>query len=88
MPYIPEPNRDGIYACLKEASRDIKTTGELNYAITILCHLYLKNHAPVNYERLNEVDGALGCARSEYQRSVVGPYEEKKKTENGDIDIL
>jgi hypothetical protein len=38
-----------------------------------------------NYSNLNEMIGALECCKQEYYRTVVGPYEDMKIDENGDV---
>lgn len=79
VPYIPEEQRvhgkRGYFA---------RTPGKLNYAITRLCDFYLQDFG-VSYQRLNEIIGALECAKLEFARRVVGPYEDSKITENGDV---
>lgn len=57
--------------------------GELNYLITELCLDYLNGHK--SYVGYNEVVGVLECAKLEFYRRVVSPYEDLKKNENGDI---
>ena len=38
-----------------------------------------------NYSNLNEMIGALECCKQEYYRAIVGPYEDMKIDENGDV---
>lgn len=40
---------------------------------------------PAGYVELNEVVGALESAKLELYRRIVGPYEDKKSAENGDV---
>lgn len=79
MPYVAERLRD----LLKEG-RMPSTPGELNYLITLLCIEYVDEHDR-KYEICNAVVGALECAKLEFYRRVVAPYEQKKITENGDV---
>jgi len=58
--------------------------GELNYCITMLCLDYLADKK-LSYALLNEVMGVLSCARAEFYRRVVVPYEQAKCDENGDV---
>ena len=85
MPYIKQEKReeilDSIYANLPF---EIKCAGDLNYIISYLCNEYLKINE-VSYKNLNELIGALECAKLELYRRVAVPYEDVKIKENGDV---
>lgn len=81
MPYITD-----------ERKREVKlkgplTPGELNYAITMLAlnYYYLASPQQGGYALINEIMGAMECAKLEFYRRVAVPYEEQKKEENGDV---
>jgi hypothetical protein len=76
MPYILASDRE--YAKLRPA-----IAGELNYAITMLCLDYWKTAE--SYQSINDIIGALECAKQEFYRRVAVPYEEGKKAANGDV---
>ncbi len=80
MPYIKQERREAILA--GAAPQD---AGELNFAITVLVDDYLKNKGGIKYSYLNEVVGALDCAKLELYRRLAAPYEDKKIEENGDV---
>lgn len=80
MPYIEPERREAI---LKGAKP--RDAGELNFAITILVDNYLKDKGEIRYAHLNEVIGAMDCAKLELYRRVAAPYEDKKIEENGDV---
>jgi len=80
MPYIKQERRDAILGGAKP-----QDAGELNFAITVLVDNYLKDKGGVRYAHLNEVVGALDCAKLELYRRVAGPYEDKKMAEAGDV---
>lgn len=61
------------------------TAGELAYKISELIADYSRS-SPRNYDLYAEVVGVLETVKLEYYRSRVGPYEEKKKVENGDVE--
>ncbi len=82
MPYIPEEDRGGFRLVLRRVKPD--HAGDLNFCISFLLHLYLEDRN-VCYQTLNEIVGVLECAKQEFLRTVVGPFEEKKRKENGDI---
>ncbi len=61
-----------------------ETAGHLNYLITNLCQNYLHIKG-LSYTTINEIVGALTCAKDEFYRRVAVPYEDKKIKENGDV---
>lgn len=73
MPYINADDR----ARLDKGGKP-ETAGELNYAITRLVDDYLIRKGGIRYAHLNEVIGALECAKLELYRRVAAPYEDKK----------
>lgn len=80
MPYIDAEAR----ARLGEGGRP-ESPGELNYAISRLVDQYLVDAGELRYARLNEVVGALECAKLEVYRRLAVPYEEMKIREAGDV---
>ncbi|HKP04891.1 MAG TPA: hypothetical protein VJU77_16175 [Chthoniobacterales bacterium] len=80
MPYIKQERREAIRAGAKPCD-----AGELNFAISILVDEYLAAKGPIRYAHLNEVVGAIDCAKLELYRRVAGPYEDEKIVENGDV---
>jgi len=77
MPYIKEESR--VIARVLP-----NTAGELNYAITMLCLEYISRKGEC-YQSYNDVIGVLECSKAEQQRRWVGPYEDIKIKQNGDI---
>ena len=78
MPYIKSTQR----AALNNGAQPT-TAGALNYAITNLCKGYLGTG--FNYQRLNDIIGALEGTKLEFYRRIVVPYQASKITENGDV---
>lgn len=58
--------------------------GELNYCITRLLVMYMKNNGE-SYKTINDCVGALECAKLELYRRVAAPYEDLKIQDNGDV---
>jgi hypothetical protein len=91
MPYIKRQDRIKIEYCCGKLNpitaliNSINTEGELNYVITKLCLEFL-NKKKKNYAVLNSIIGVLECAKQEFYRRIVSPYEDKKIQENGDIE--
>ncbi|MEE9312413.1 MAG: hypothetical protein V3V10_08385 [Planctomycetota bacterium] len=85
MPYIKQEQReqlDTYIDSLLDALPDEQFAGNFNYIITRLADGLLQRQK--NYARINEIIGALECAKLELYRRVAGPYEDTKITENGD----
>jgi len=80
MPYITKEARTRL-----DQGGKPKTTGELNYTISRVVDDYLLQKGELRYEYLNEVMGALECAKLELYRRVIVPYEDTKLAESGDI---
>ena len=80
MPYIEVKARERI-----DRGGAPETAGELNYAITRLVDAYLARLGGVRYAHLNEVVGALECAKLELYRRLAAPYEDGKMRETGDV---
>ena len=82
MPYIKLEDREKF----KEIEKIIPTTsGELNYCVSKLCLNYLKRFGLIKYQFLNDIIGALDCAKEEFRRRVVNPFEDNKIRDNSDI---
>jgi hypothetical protein len=80
MPYIKQERRDAILAGAKP-----QDAGELNFAITVVVDNYLQAKGGIRYAHLNEVVGAMECAKLELYRRLAAPYEDKKIKEAGDV---
>ena len=85
MPYIKSAaaRRAFDHALIDLNYESIDGVGELNYIITRLISNYLGPQ--MDYERLNSIIGVLECAKQEFYRRVVAPYEDKKIEDNGDV---
>jgi ABC-type lipopolysaccharide export system ATPase subunit len=81
MPYIKQPNRITFDEPIRQLNP--KNAGELNYIISKLMLKYIGKD--INYQKCNDVTGALECSKMEIYRRFVAPYEEIKIKENGDI---
>lgn len=87
MPYIKMENRGKYDEVLQELIDILKglpidrIDGELNYVITRI----LKESYPLRYFNLNRAVGVLECAKLEFYRRVVAPYEDVKIKESGDV---
>ena len=80
MPYITQERRDAL-----AADERPQNAGELNYAITMIVDQYLQDQGGIRYAHLNEVVGAMECAKLELYRRLAVPYEDQKIAEAGDV---
>lgn len=80
-PYIEQSQRPQVQP---SAPRQAQTVGELNYQITELCKQYLSLFGE-KYQTVNDIVGALECAKAEFYRRVAAPYEDTKIAANGDV---
>lgn len=85
MPYLLPTDRARLDAAI-DALANLMTpeqrAGELNYIIN---RLMLKMTGQGKYRDINELIGALECAKLEFYRRKAAPYEDKKAAENGDL---
>jgi hypothetical protein len=86
MPYIPQTQRHDIHCDLLIDGADFvpENAGELNFLISTFIENYIARNG-ISYAVLNEMVGALECAKMELNRVVIGPYEDKKILENGRV---
>lgn len=82
MPYIKQEQRPLIDKALDDVK--IHDAGELNYAMTRLCHKFIEMRG-LKYETLALVTGVVQNVNQELYRRVASPYEDVKSSENGDI---
>lgn len=78
MPYITQQAKDEL-----KAGRRPRSVGELNYCLTRLMTEYC--HSVLGYGDINDVIGAIECAKLEFYRRMAVPYEDQKIIENGDV---
>lgn len=88
MPYIKRELRpyvdreiDSLIENIQKFFDYKQVDGVLNYAITRL----IKGLYPPKYFNYNRAVGVLECCKLELYRAVIGPYEETKRKQNGDV---
>ncbi len=87
MPYIKQENRPQFDAAAQDIAAKADCAGDLNYAITVILHNYIKKKG-LKYDTLNSVHGMLDACSKELYRRITGPYEDSCSTRNGDVDII
>jgi len=79
MPYIKQWRREQL-----DVGADPINAGELNYLYTKIDEKYTQKMG-LKYQVQNDIAGAhLNCYMERYRR-VIGPYEDIKIEENGDV---
>lgn len=86
MPYIPQQQRNDIHENLMVEGIDWipENAGELNFLVSTFVANYIRK-CGLKYAVVNEMIGALECAKMELNRVVIGPYEDLKIQENGPV---
>lgn len=88
MPYISSDRRDELDEERAGGSEPVpESPGELNYEICRLIDAYISEHG-LRYRTLNDVMGVLESVKQELYRRIVGPYEDGKIEENGDVPLF
>jgi hypothetical protein len=82
MPYIKQDRR---YSCdrvvIEMDDIKVKADGDLNYIL----YKYCKYYVDPSYNNYKNFCGELRQCATEIERRMLGPYEDKKKEENGDV---
>ena len=82
MPYIKQEDRpvmDLVVRAMCDA--DIRANGDLNYILFKFCKKYITP----SYCNYKNFCAELRACATEIERVLLGPYEDQKKKENGDI---
>lgn len=88
MPYIKKEQRPDIDKIIDPLISHLKSLpleeqdGSLNYAVTKI----IKNVYPQKYFYYNRALGVLTAITHELYRKIIGPYEDIKIAENGDVE--
>ena len=88
MPYITDHEKASlvgdIEAQLSSAHFDLPATpGQLTWMLMTWVAAYFEQQG-VSYRTITEVKGALEGLRSDIDRRIAWPYEQKKQNENGE----
>ena len=88
MPYIKKEDRPELDNLIEPVITHLKNApveeqdGKINYIVTKL----LKGVYPAKYFHYNRAIGVLTAILQEFYRRVVGPYEDTKIKEHGDVE--
>lgn len=91
MPYIKQEDRDfhsfNLIGLMPTGSVyfENRNPGQLNYLLSSFVDLWITFKGGPSYTTYNEVIGVLECMKMELYRRFVGPYEDEKLAENGEV---
>jgi hypothetical protein len=85
MPYIEEENRT-MKDIIPELLNHIKVKGDLNYTICQIVGLLCIRDGGLSYTSTSNWIDAVHGAERELTRRLLGPYEDMKVKENGDVE--
>lgn len=83
MPYIKReqrPTMDEVVNLMQELG--VKANGDMNYILYAFC----KRHVSPSYNNYKNFCGELRQCATEIERRLLGPYEDTKISENGDVE--
>jgi len=95
MPYIKQEDRVNLSTIAMNLHSELRrlsggpephfrhVAGNLNFFISTVINELLKDDR--SYARINELIGALECAKLEVYRKLVAPYEDTKAVLNGEV---
>ena len=84
MPYIKKEDRNKLKDYINNEVQGPENAGQLNFIFTKIILDYISKKGQ-NYQNYNDIIGALECCKIELYRRSIGPYEDIKITENGDV---
>ena len=82
MPYIKQENRAWMDEVVESMNQHgVVANGDLNYILYAFCKRYVKP----SYNNYKNFCGELRQCATEIERRLLGPYEDSKVVENGDV---
>ena len=83
MPYIKQEQRPKLDELVEDMNSKylIEANGDLNYVLFAFCKRYVHS----SYNSYKNFCGELRQCATEIERRILGPYEDTKIEENGDV---
>ena len=86
MPYIKPVRKEVLQPLVERLAERCYTAGDFTYVIYALAKAVLKPGIfGKDYTNLSGIVGCMECAKTEFYRRIVTPYEDQKIKENGDV---
>lgn len=85
MPYIRPQRRQDLDTAITTVENELPdcNTGDFTYIIYRLMSAMVQNSP--SYAKYSGIIGAIECAKAEFYRRKIAPYEDTKIIENGDV---
>lgn len=83
MPYIKNDRREEFDHQIQILTNHIMDSGELCYCVYKIMKIQAEKN--MRFQTLSNVVSEVECAKLEFYRRIVAPYEDKKIKENGDV---
>lgn len=88
VPYITQKRRDEIKKSVRAGKPpNYISPGDINFLFSSTINAYVKRKG-LSYQTINDVVGALECAKIEFYERIAKPYELVKLKQNGDVYSL
>jgi hypothetical protein len=84
MPYVKQIYRDAFDPDLEKLCLHIQSTGDLTYCIFKLMKM-LTEKSGKTFGNMSSILSEVECAKLEFYRRILAPYEDIKIKENGDV---
>lgn len=84
MPYINQRDRDFFEPSLDEIVDSIQDPGDVCFCIYYILQKVCKKDS-TRFKTISSLIGEVECAKMEFYRRIVAPYEDIKINENGDV---
>ena len=82
MPYIKQDRRDVLDQIVDAMDvANVKADGDLNYILFAFC----KRYVSPSYNNYKNFCGEIYQCATEIERKLLGPYEDEKIRNNGDV---
>jgi len=83
MPYVKQETRNNLDTVVEMMEwACVKADGDLNYIL----YAYCKRNIKAGYGNYKNFCGELRQCATEIERCLLGPYEDKAKEKNGDVE--
>jgi hypothetical protein len=84
LPYITPNERIDLDPAVENVMDFVNTPGQFCYVVYKMIGMFMKENG-LNFHHWAMIRGAIEEAITEYRRRYIRVYEERKKTENGDV---
>lgn len=84
MPYIKPARKEVLEPLVKHLAKNCHDAGDVTYVFYTFAKAVISTMGK-NYKNLSGLIGCMDCAKTEFYRRIVAPYEDQKIEENGDV---